>query len=60
MKKNTKLADALGVIAVFAVFAGCAETLDGSPSAWNLVCLAVAGLAGFFSNRLTSKERKAK
>ncbi len=30
MKKNARLSDALGVICVFFVFAGCVEGLDGS------------------------------
>ena len=58
MKK--KLSDILGAIAVFAIFAGCVEGLDGGPTAWTVYCLAVAGLAGFASNCLTNKERRAK
>ena len=51
MKKNTKLADALGVIAVIAVFAGCVEGLDGGVTLWTLCCLAAAGVFGFISKR---------
>jgi hypothetical protein len=50
MKK--KASDLLGVICVAAVFAGCVEGLDGSLTWWTVVCLAVAGITGYFSKRL--------
>jgi hypothetical protein len=53
MKK--KLSDILGVIAVFAIFAGCVEGLDGGPTAWTVYCLAVAGLAGWGSKKLEGR-----
>lgn len=51
MKKNQKLSDLLGAICVFAVFAGCVETLDGGVSLWTVGCLAVAGLFGWLSKK---------
>jgi len=50
MKKN--LSDILGVICVAAVFAGCVEGLDGSPTLWTLGCLIVAGITGYYSKKL--------
>ena len=50
MKKN--LSDILGVICVAAVFAGCAEGLDGTPTLWTVGCLIVAGITGYFSKKL--------
>lgn len=47
-----KLSDILGIICVVAVFAGCVEGLDGGLSAWNIICLAVAGIAGYASKKL--------
>lgn len=50
MKK--KLSDILGAIAVFAIFAGCVEGLDGGPTLWTVYCLAFAGFAGWGSKKL--------
>lgn len=50
MKK--KLSDILGVIAVFAIFAGCVEGLDGGLTAWTVYCLAVSALTGLASKKL--------
>lgn len=50
MKK--KISDIFGVIAVFAIFAGCVEGLDGGPTAWTFYCLAFAGLTGWGSKKL--------
>ena len=51
MKKKT-ISDILGVISVVAIFAGCVEGLDGGITAWNIICLAVAGVCGWGSKRL--------
>lgn len=51
MKKNKRVSDALGVVCVVAVFAGCVEGLDGGITAWNLICLAVAAVAGWLSKK---------
>ena len=51
MKKNQRLSDALGVICVAAIFAGCVEGLDGGVTAWTFICLAVAGIAGWLSKK---------
>ena len=50
MKK--KLSDILGAIAVFAIFAGCVEGLDGGLTAWNFICITVAGISGWGSKKL--------
>ena len=50
MKK--KLSDILGIIAVFAIFAGCVEGLDGGLTAWTVYCLAVSALTGLASKKL--------
>jgi hypothetical protein len=50
MKK--KLSDILGTIAVFAIFAGCVEGLDGGLTAWTVYCLAVSALTGLASKKL--------
>ena len=55
-----KLSDVLGKIAVVAIFAGCVEGLDGGLTAWTLICLAVAGITGLASNRLTKKEGRTR
>lgn len=55
MKPNAKLSDAFGVICVAAIFAGCAEGLDGGPTLWNAFCLAVAAITGWLSWKLTPK-----
>ena len=60
MRKNTKLSDACGVIAVFAVFAGCAEGLDGGPTWWTVLCLAVAGIFGLLSKKTEAKQKEVR
>lgn len=52
MKPNKKLSDIFGVICVCAIFAGCAEGLDGGLTAWNVICLAVAGVTGWLSKKM--------
>ena len=49
MKKNNRVSDLFGVIAVFAIFAGCVEKLDGGISWWTVFCLVVAIAAGLIS-----------
>ena len=56
MKKNNRVSDLFGVIAVFAIFAGCVERLDGGLSWWTAFCLAVALVAGLVS-RATDEGR---
>lgn len=51
-----RISDALGVICILAIFAGCVEGLDGGLTAWNLGCLAVAGLSGWLSKRMEAAE----
>lgn len=58
MKKNTKVSDALGVICVFFVFAGCAEGLDGGPTWWTAVSLGLAALFGWLSKKTTPETAK--
>lgn len=59
MKK--KLQKTLGIACVAAIFAACIVTNEKGDPFWvNYALLAVAGLAGFTSNRLTSKERRVK
>ena len=53
MKKNSKLSDALGVICVFFVFAGCVEGLDGSLTWWTVLCLGLAAIFGWLSKKTT-------
>lgn len=55
MKKNQKLSDALGVICVAAIFAGCVEGLDGGITAWTFVCLAIAAVFGWLSKKTEEK-----
>jgi len=50
MKK--KISDILGVIAVFCVFAGCVEGLDGGLTLWTVICLAVAFVSGWISKKM--------
>lgn len=57
MKKNQRLSDALGVVCVAFVFAGCAEGLDGGPTWWTVVCLLVAGLFGWLSYKTTPEQK---
>lgn len=52
MKANQKWSDRLGAVCVFSIFAGGAEGLDGGPTYWTLICLAVAAIAGWFSSKL--------
>lgn len=60
MKPNAKLSDALGVICVAAIFAGCAEGLDGGPTLWNAFCLAVAGIFGLLSKKTEPKQKEVR
>ena len=55
MKPNAKLSDALGVICVFLVFAGCVEGLDGSLTWWTVICLGLAFVFGWLSKKTTPK-----
>ena len=55
MKK--KISDILGVIAVFAIFAGCVEGIYGSLTAWTPICLAVAAVCGYASRRLETPSK---
>ena len=55
MKTNARLSDAFGVICVAAIFAGCVEGLDGSITKWTFICLAVAALFGWLSERTEEK-----
>ena len=50
MKKN-RISDLFGVIAVFCVFAGCVEGLDGGLTLWTVICLAVAFVSGWISKK---------
>lgn len=50
--KRKTASDNLGAVSVFAIFAGCVEGLDGSLTAWTLICLAVAAVCGYASRRL--------
>ena len=56
MKKNQRLSDALGVICVALIFAGCVEGLDGGITWWTVLCLAMAGLFGWISKKTEVKE----
>lgn len=60
MKPNAKLSDACGVIAVFAVFAGCVEGLDGGPTWWTALCLAVAFVFGWISKKTEPKKTEVR
>ena len=51
MKHNNRISDALGVISVLAVFAGCVESIDGGVTLWTILCLAVAGVFGYLSKK---------
>lgn len=51
MKKNAKISDALGVICVAFVFAGCVVGHDGGVTIWNIICIAMAGLFGWLSKK---------
>ena len=50
MKK--KISKILGIICVTAVFAGAAEGIDGGVTAWNFICIAIAGISGWASKKL--------
>lgn len=50
MKK--KIIKILGIICVIAVFAGAAEGIDGGVTAWNFICIAIAGISGWASKKL--------
>jgi uncharacterized membrane protein len=50
MKK--KLSTIFGVVCVIAIFAGAVEGIDGGITAWNFICLAVAGLSGWASKKM--------
>ena len=56
MKQNQKLSDIFGGLAVFAVFAGCVEALDGGLTSWTLICLAAAFCFGVLSKKTQSAE----
>ena len=58
MKTNARLSDALGVICVAAIFAGCVEGLDGGITKWTFICLAVAALFGWLSKKTEPKPQK--
>lgn len=54
-----RLSTILAVICLVAVFAGCVEGLDGGPTMWTVICLAVAGLSGWAGRKLeTSQNHK--
>lgn len=55
MKKNQKLSDALGVICVAFIFAGCVEGLDGGITAWTFISLGLAALFGWLSKKTEVK-----
>jgi len=50
--KRQRISDLLGAICIFAVFAGCVETIDGGVSLWTVGCLAVAGIFGWISKKM--------
>lgn len=58
MKKNQRLSDALGVICIIFIFAGCVEGLDGGPAAWNFISLGIAGIFGALSWLTAPKPQK--
>lgn len=60
MKKNKKLSDALGVICVAFIFAGCVEGMDGGITAWTFISLALAGVTGWLSRETEVKEDNIK
>ena len=55
--KRKIASDILGTISVFAIFAGFVEGLDGSLTAWTLICLAVAAVCGYASRRLETPSK---
>lgn len=58
MKKNQRLSDALGVICIIFIFAGCVEGLDGGPTSWNFISLGIAGIFGGLSLLTAPKPKK--
>lgn len=60
MKKNQKVSDALGVICVVFIFAGCVEALDGGLTWWTPVALAIAVLFGVLSKKTEVEQVKPK
>ena len=50
MKK--KISNILGMVCIEAIFAGAAEGLDGGVTAWNFICIAIAGITGWASKKL--------
>lgn len=56
MKKNQRLSDALGVICVALIFAGCVEGINGELTWWTPTALAIAGLFGWLSKKTEVKE----
>ena len=50
MKK--RISKILGIVCVVAVFAGAAEGIDGGVTAWNFICIAIAGISGWASKKL--------
>lgn len=50
MKK--KISHILGIVCVAAIFAGAAEGIDGGVTAWNFICIAIAGVTGWASKKL--------
>lgn len=47
-----RISNICGIVCVVAVFAGAVESLDGGITAWNIICLAIAGLSGWASKKL--------
>lgn len=58
MRKNQRLSDALGVICVLFIFAGCVSGNDGGITWWTPVSLAIAGIFGLLSYITTPEETK--
>lgn len=50
--KRKIASDIFGRISIVAILACCVEGLDGSLTAWTLICLAVAAVCGYVSRRL--------
>lgn len=49
--KNDRTSNIFGTLAVFAVFAGCVEGLDGGLTLWTIGCLAAAFVFGWISKK---------
>ena len=58
MRKNQRLSDALGVICVFFIFAGCVSGKDGGITWWTFVSLAIAAVFGLLSYLTTLEQTK--